>query len=64
MSGCIISHDINFKEVNLKFKHVPFPDELFKRLEDEKKASGIVSNSIVIIAVTEYLTKKEKDRSK
>lgn len=48
----------------MKYKHIPFTDELFNRIEAEKKASGINANSIVIIAVTEYLTKKEKERSK
>ena len=33
-----------------------------KRLEAEKKVSGINANSIVIIAVTEYLNKKERER--
>lgn len=48
----------------MKFKHVPFPEELFTKLENEKKLSGINSNSIVIIAVTEYLNKKDKERKK
>jgi hypothetical protein len=48
----------------MKFKHVPFPEELFEKLKQEQKLSGINGNSIVIIAVTEYLKKKEKERSK
>lgn len=48
----------------MKYKNVPFPTPLFDRIEAEKKASGVNANSIVIIAVTEYLTKKEKERNK
>ena len=48
----------------MKFKNVPFTDELFDRIEKEKKRSGINANSIVILAVTEFLTKKEKEFNK
>ncbi len=43
-------------------KHINFPDELTKRLKEEKELSGINANAIVIIAVNEYLKKKEKER--
>ena len=47
-----------------KYKHVKFPDDLFNRIETEKESSGVNANSIVVIAVDEYLKKKEKERAK
>jgi len=44
------------------FKKFPINETLDRRLKKEVKESGLTGNSIVIIALTEYLSKKEKER--
>jgi len=46
------------------YRNILFQDVLLKSIEEEQKLSGINANSIVIIAVTEYLKRKEKERLK
>ena len=48
----------------MKYKHIPLTEDLYKRLEAEKTAAGINANAIIIIALTEYLEKKERGGSK
>lgn len=45
-----------------KFKKFPINKELDEMLKKEVKASALTGNSICIIALTEYLKKKEKER--
>ena len=46
----------------MKNKQVTFTDDQFDRIKAEQKQSGISANSIIVIAVDEYLKKKEKER--
>ena len=42
-------------------KRVSLPKNLFERLKIEKEKSGINANTIIILALDDYLKKKEKD---
>ena len=46
----------------MKYKHVKFTDEMFEMIKKESSATGINENSIIVIAVGEYLKKKERER--
>jgi len=46
----------------VKQKNVTLTDDQFDKLKKEGKLSGISANSIIVIALTEYLKKKEKER--
>jgi len=43
-------------------KTVTFTEELFKRLNSEKKQTGISANSIIVMSVDEWLRKQAKKR--
>ncbi len=46
------------------YKKFPLTKEMDKRLKAEVSASGINGNAVVILALDEYLKKKEKERTK
>ncbi len=45
-----------------KYKKFPMTEKLDERLKNEVRESGISGNAIVVIALDEYLKKRERER--